>query len=245
MNAAFLMLASACLGDAPAAPAVAPANPCNVCCDDHCRPRWCDRIRDWFHRRDCCDHCRPACPQPCRPVCCPQHHCRPVCCPQPCPQPVCHQHHCRPVHCCQRACCKPCCPPPTCCKPCPPPCRPVCCPQQHCRPVCQPCPPVRCCHTRCHDACHDHCGGFLDRLRGLFRRHDCCDHCYTTTTVRTGENIPAPKPMPKGGEPPAQQQGVRIITPAPTTVPATAPSLEAVPPPAIVPSAGQENRNPF
>jgi hypothetical protein len=89
-------------------------------------------------------------------------------------------------------------------------------------------------------------------MRGLFRRHDCCDQCCNGghwhngqyVGPRGGEPIPAPKKMP-GGEP----KEVRIITPPTGTVPAAAPALEVTPvgpaSPAIVPPGDIDIRNPF
>ena len=73
MNAAFLVLTTAWLAGAEAAPAAPPKNPpataapagscsgsCGACCDSCGRERLIDRLRSRFHRGDCCDSCKPA-----------------------------------------------------------------------------------------------------------------------------------------------------------------------------------------
>lgn len=113
------------------------------------------------------------------------------------------------------------------------------CGQQACQPVCQPV-----CRPACQPACrpaNDCCDrpGLLDRLRSRFHRNDCCDNaCGSVTTHKPGETIMTPpKKLPGGGktgiEPPSGE--VRIITP---------PSAP-VPPPALIPAPGFENRSPF
>jgi hypothetical protein len=110
-----------------------------------------------------------------------------------------------------------------------------------------------CCESRGHRHGQANCndcdrGGFLDRLRGLFRRDRCCDSgCGTTTTTpKTGEKIDPPKVMPKGGDKKPANEEVRINTPPATLAPATIqttpapPAIEIVPVPA--PRGGESLR---
>ena len=180
MNAAFLLLTSAWMAgaDAAPAPAAAPATVagssccggCGTSCDTGCGRKLFTgalraRLSGLFHK-DCCDSCAPACPPaPC---------CKPACPPAPCckPAPVC----CKPAP----VCCTPapvCKPAPVCCKP-----APVCCtPAPVCKPACDP--------------CADSCGRtkLIDRLRGLFHK-DCCGGCDPCCG---GTAAPAPAAEPK------------------------------------------------
>jgi hypothetical protein len=100
VNAAFLMLTTAWLAGADAAP-TPPAPPAPVvsapigggcgggcgCATDACceKPKLLDRIKAKFHKNDCGCGCEaPTCCAP-KPVCCPAP--KPVCCPAP--KPVC------------------------------------------------------------------------------------------------------------------------------------------------------------
>jgi hypothetical protein len=97
-----------------------------------------------------------------------------------------------------------------------------------------------CCPTTtCNDCCKP---SLCDRIRGLFSRNNCCDSCCDGTGAvapKKGEQIPAPKKMPGGKEPPRE---VRIDN-APAAAPAATPALEVAP--STVPALDADNRNPF
>jgi len=133
--------------------------------------------------------------------------------------------------------------------------------EEACRPKLWNWAPSSCCEQQrghrhgAQSGCNDSCdrGGFLDRLRGLFRRGDrCCDTgCNggaTTVPAKSGEKIDAPKVMPKGGEKKPPPEEVRITPqPAPlapaTIQPTPAPAIEIVPVP--TPRGESLRRDPF
>ncbi|MBX7105353.1 MAG: hypothetical protein K1X57_14815 [Gemmataceae bacterium] len=209
MNAAYLLLTSAWMAGADAAPvapaAAAPVVSTGACCGggcatscdpcaNHCGPSLLDRVRARFHRNDCCD--------------------------SGCNAPVVHHKCCTPA------------PAPTCCTPVKT-CAPAC---NTCQPACDPCRPkfqmpkfnfnfhrnndcCNTCNTGCsapvvrHDCgCNDSCRpSLLDRLRSRFHRNDCCDtgcntgcnggcgSVGTATPAPAAAPVEAPKAMPKAG----------------------------------------------
>lgn len=235
MNAAFLLVTTAWLAgaDAPVAkpapapaPAVAPAacgascgsccNDCGSCCED--KPGLFARLCARFKKNDCCDSC--CAPTPCcKPTtcCAPAPVCKPACCPAP----TCND-------CCEKEgffkrlcgkfkkndCCDSCAP--TCCAPAP-----------VCKPVC-PAPCVTSCNSCCDSCCEKE--GFFKKLRGKFRKHDCCDSCDSCNScggcvggacgapgapMKAPEQIPAPKEPAKKMPNEEPMKPVSAIEPAP------------------------------
>ena len=123
-----------------------------------------------------CGCCEPSCCEPtcgCEPSCCavePTCGCELDCC-DPC-APRCgllskikgvfHRHNCCEPVCCEPTCCAP---EPTCCAP-----EPSCCAVE---PSCG-------CETDCCDPCCAPRCRVIEKLRGLFHRHSCCDCCEPT-----------------------------------------------------------------
>lgn len=150
---------------------------CDSGCDSGCRGGFLAKLRCKFKRNDCCDTCaQPTCAQP-------------VCCK---PAPVCHASTCNTCDSCDNGCRggflarlkgkfkrDDCCAAPTChtCA------APTCCAApvvKHCAPTCHTCAAPSC--NTCDDGCH--CG-FLARLKGKFKRNDCCDTCNSCGTAST------------------------------------------------------------
>lgn len=196
MNAAYLLLTSAWMAGADAAP-VAPAaaapvvstgsccgGGCATSCDpcaNRCGPNLFERLRSRFHRNDCCDtgcsapvvHHKCCTPAPAPTCCTPVKSCTPAC--DPCGRRFNFNFNWRRNDCCDTGC------------------------GSHKYNDCG-----------CNDACRP---SFLDRLRSRFHRNDCCD-----TGCNTGCNggcgavgapvaapaapaapVEAPKAMPKAG----------------------------------------------
>jgi hypothetical protein len=204
VNAAFLLVTTAWLAGADAAPTAAPEKPavttssctgdCGACCDAH-EGFW-TKLKGRFHRGDDC--CNP-CP---KPVCAPA----PKCAPAPAPK------------------CNPCdtCPKESCfsklkglfrhggeCNSCEKP---------ACAPACAPAPKPSCGATA--SCCEETlCSKLKGKLHGLFNRGNCCgDDCCGASPGKGGEPIKAPKDGEPGkklpsGDKEASVPGVIEITP--------------------------------
>ncbi|MBI3823515.1 MAG: hypothetical protein HY289_12670 [Planctomycetes bacterium] len=108
--------------------------------------------------------------------------------------------------------------------------------------------------AHCAPACKDPCGreSILDKLRGRFHRHGCCDSGCAGTPAKAPEKVDPPKVMPKGGK--AEEVRFETQVPAPTIAPPapaviqvapTVPAVDITPVAPPAPRVDGGRRDPF
>jgi hypothetical protein len=197
VNAAFLLVTSAWLAGADAAPA-APAvtatascsGACDACCDEGFGKRFMGRLKGMWRRDDCCDSCAPVKTTCCAPA--PVHKVACDSCDHGCRESWkdrlkgMFRRDCDTCNSCETKSC-----------------------HGNCAPV-----------ATCNDCCKE---SWKDRLKGMFRRNDCCDTCSTCGTAAPAaapkaEPIGPPKEkMPEGKKAALEINNNQVLVPQAST----------------------------